>query len=369
MDKLKRDQFLRLAFVVIIAGAAGYLVCYSWLYFSPFLIAFVFAWLIQPYVKMMEERFHFPRWTAVILFMLLGLSLVGGLAVLFIAEMVKGIQYLAAGMPVNVQDFIHQVLDLCTEIITPLLHKFEKMFHSMNQLQQHSVDYSLTLLKQKVSTSAAALIQHLLAVFTRGLASIPNSLSAILIGTLAAFFFCKDWEIIKSAAYRLLPPQFLTTGGAVITDLKKTMAGIVKAQFILMITSSIIVLIGLVILKFPHPLLLAVISGFVDFVPYVGTGIIFIPWIFYEFLTGSFDITIGLSLLYMTLVIVRQLLEPKLLAEHFGVPPVVLLIGLFAGYQLWGVYGIFLSPVIIAFLKTLHTTGVLGEVWKYISGT
>src|SRR5690625_6811556 len=80
--------------------------------------------------------------------------------------------------------------------------------------------------------------------------------------------------------------------------------------------SSCIILLGLFILKIEHALTIALLIGFVDVLPLIGTGLVFIPWIGYLFITNDYFLTIGLSLIYMVVVISRQFIEPKILSAH-----------------------------------------------------
>src|SRR5690625_7405076 len=83
----------------------------------------------------------------------------------------------------------------------------------------------------------------------------------------------------------------------------------------------------------------------VDLLPFIGTGTVFIPWVGYLFLIGHYSLTIHLTLLYMFILVTRQILEPKILATSIGVTPLAALFTLFISIQIWGVLpGIIISP-------------------------
>ncbi|WP_075034588.1 AI-2E family transporter [Halobacillus dabanensis] len=152
------------------------------------------------------------------------------------------------------------------------------------------------------------------------------------------------------------------------SELYRTIKGIIKAQCTLVMISAIIIATGLYFIGASHVLTITLLTAFVDFIPYVGTGIVFLPWILYQFFSGDFAMTICLSILYMVVMVTRQALEPKLLATHFGVPPILLLISLFLGFQLFGGFGMLISPIILMIVQTIHKSGVGREVWIYIKG-
>ncbi|UOQ46170.1 sporulation integral membrane protein YtvI [Halobacillus salinarum] len=321
MDKHVFYQALRFLVVLVCVILSGTFVYFSWNYLYPFLFALLFAWILHPFVKILEVRMRLPRWLAVVLLMLLGISFIGGIALLIVAELVKGIQYAAGEAALDFPALINQLIDGITKLVTPAVRQLENFLHSLNAAQKHSVETSLEMLSSKVSSTLSSFAQTILEGLTKGIITIPNSLSTMFIAVLATFFFCKDWEKIITAVRQLLPATIQKTGEKIYEDLKRTVRGMIKAQMILIAVSFVIVFFGLLVMKHPHPLSLAMVTGAVDLLPYIGTGIIFVPWILFEFFSGNFDITIGLAMLYMVLVIVRQLLEPKLLADHFGVPP------------------------------------------------
>src|SRR5699024_11493170 len=65
--------------------------------------------------------------------------------------------------------------------------------------------------------------------------------------------------------------------------LKKALSGFFKAQLILITITAGSIYIGLLIVGIDHALTIALLAAGVDLLPYIGTGIIFIPWIIYLF--------------------------------------------------------------------------------------
>ena len=57
-----------------------------------------------------------------------------------------------------------------------------------------------------------------------------------------------------------------------------------------------------------------------DIIPVLGTGTVVIPWAIYSFFVGNIGTGIGLILLYVVITVLRQVLEPKLVARQAGLP-------------------------------------------------
>ena len=85
-------------------------------------------------------------------------------------------------------------------------------------------------------------------------------------------------------------------------------------------------------------------------------------WI-YSLLSGSTGFGIGLLVLYIVIYIIRQAVEPKLVASNLGLPPILTLMGMYIGAVLFGFIGLFLVPLSIMCVKILNDTGAV-KLWK-----
>ena len=68
--------------------------------------------------------------------------------------------------------------------------------------------------------------------------------------------------------------------------------------------------------------------GLVDLLPYLGVGLIMVPWAAYLFMNGDLYLGIGISIIYLILLIARQIIEPKVLASSVGLDPLATLVGM-----------------------------------------
>jgi predicted PurR-regulated permease PerM len=85
---------------------------------------------------------------------------------------------------------------------------------------------------------------------------------------------------------------------------------------------------------------------------------VLLPWALICFLQGQSVRALGLIGIYTTAMLSRSILEPRLVGKQLGLDPLVTLIALYIGYQLWGIGGMLLSPVIcVATLEVTRTAG------------
>jgi predicted PurR-regulated permease PerM len=86
---------------------------------------------------------------------------------------------------------------------------------------------------------------------------------------------------------------------------------------------------------------------------------VFIPWIIYLFVVGSTKLAICLSVLLGIVILVRQIMEPKITGDSLGVSAFTMLAFMIISLSLFGVAGLILSPVLIILIKALYEQGYL----------
>lgn len=150
-----------------------------------------------------------------------------------------------------------------------------------------------------------------------------------------------------------------------------SLGGYLKAQVILIIISFFIVLIGLYIFHFlnlnvEYPLMAALGIGFVDALPIVGSGTVMVPWAVLSAVNGNIKLAIGLLILYVIVIVVRQLIEPKIVSNHIGIHPIFTLIAMYTGFKIVGIVGMFIGPILLIIIKNIFGNLIDNGVVKTI---
>lgn len=100
-------------------------------------------------------------------------------------------------------------------------------------------------------------------------------------------------------------------------------------------------------------LTLSILLFILDLLPLIGVGGVLIPWGIYEFIFDSPYQGGGLLLLYLSILIIRNLTEPKILSSQIGFHPLIVLMSMYVGFKLLGVMGLILGPLTIMFSKNI----------------
>ena len=118
-------------------------------------------------------------------------------------------------------------------------------------------------------------------------------------------------------------------------------------------------LAGLWLLRQPRALLLAFLIALFDLFPVVGAGLILLPWAVVTLVGGAFAKGLGLLALWIIVIVLRQIIEPRIVGRSVGLHPLVTLMSMFVGAKLFGGIGLFGLPISCAIVKSLDDGGII----------
>ncbi|MFX3623938.1 MAG: sporulation integral membrane protein YtvI [Ectobacillus sp.] len=369
MNRNSLYMLLRLLFIVGAVWLGLYLIFYLSGLVYPFIVALLIAYLINPIVNFLDGRLHFPRALAVFVTLVLVFGAIVGLIILLVTETIAASTYLLEILPEKFPKFTQYLQDIFVHNIMPLYNELAIKFNRLGETQQHTITANIQNLGTDVAEKAKNLLTAILTGLTNFLSGLPTLVTVLIFILLATFFISNDWHKMGIRLKKILPNQVHGYSKTIIVDLRKALFGFVKAQFTLVSMTTVIVLVGLLILRVPYAITIALIAGVVDVLPYLGTGVVFVPWIIYVWFTGDTAFAIGLLILYIIVIVQRQIMEPKVLSSNIGLDPLPTLISLFVGFQLFGFLGLIAGPVILVLVTTLYKANVFRDLWRFVKGS
>ena len=91
-----------------------------------------------------------------------------------------------------------------------------------------------------------------------------------------------------------------------------------------------------------------------------------IPWAIISAINGDINLSIALLVLYVIVLVVRQLLEPRIVSGQIGIHPIFTLIAMYTGFKFMGIMGLLLGPIVLIILKNIFGTLIDKGVVKTI---
>ena len=376
----KRRWIINVAFYVMLLVLGFLFYKYAFGVCFPIMFAFFVAVILQRPKNFIMKKTPIKKGFASTL-SVFGLMLIAAAIVVLIgvraAEEIKGfIDYVTVQFS-NVDAIINTVE-------TFILTTVGKLPEFISETATESITALFTQLREFVAGTATELPEQIgglsgkinlswIATPITGVIStasrIPSIIISIVVTIVLACFMTADYDLIMRFIYCQFPKDKRKDVTRAKVLLKMNLGKMAKAYALIMIVTFTEVFIGLTILKMiglfnsSYIAVIAVVTAIVDVIPVLGTGTIVLPWAAYSFITGNIGMGIGLLVLYVTVTVIRQIVEPKLVAGQLGLPPFVTLIAMYLGLKIIGVLGVFILPIIAIMLKLLNDEGII-DLWK-----
>lgn len=313
----------------------------------PFALGLMFALLAEPGVAFLHRKLRLPRAAAAALTLTLGFVMIFILLWLVAAAAYRELAVLASGLPAFFERISGTVSALREWAMALVSRAPDGLSQGLGQWVTNLFANGSVLL-ERGATAVLGAVGNLMSGLPGG---------ALLVGTavISSFMISAQLPALKARAGRMLSRQRLQKWLRALRRVKEAVGGWLKAQVKLSGVTFLIVAGGFLLLRVGNPLFWALITAVVDAVPVLGTGTVLIPWCLWAFTQGETVRAVGLLGVYITAVLIRSALEPKLVGHQLGLNPLLTLVSLYAGYRLWGIPGMIFAPILTVTAKQLTT--------------
>ena len=336
----------------------------------PFIVAFIIAACIQRPVHFLSEKTHISRGPFSTVFVLLIIGVIGLLLFLLGNRLfirAKGFyDYIMLRMQ-NLPEFLTEIRDWLvnaigflpgsmresvTETLTVFFDDLIKNGFKGLSLSGFSINWG-SLVSAGAGTIKDTVVQ------------IPSVLIGIVISIVASVFMTIEYNQIKAFIIRQFSPRNRTKIRAAKAVALTTLKKMFKAYGLIMLITTTELCIGLYTLKLlkifdsDYIVFLSIIIAIIDIIPVLGTGTVLIPWAVYSLVTGSIPLGISLIVIYAVILVIRQIIEPKLVAGQVGLSPIVTIIAMYVGTKLLGVLGFFILPFTVILIKKFNDESII----------
>ncbi|UCZ54015.1 sporulation integral membrane protein YtvI [Bacillus shivajii] len=364
----KNHGLIAARFVLVVILSIGSLWLLGWLFTIsyPFWIAAGLLWMFMPLIRILKNKVKFPNGLAVLTALLIGLSTLAGVFTGLTFLAIFGVRRISEFVPMWIEQGSMRLQQFFNQTILPLWHELSGIMDALTPEQQSTLQEGIQELGGQVAALLGELGQKMVDALTNLLIAVPTFLIAFLFIFLAFYFLGKDWDRIVDSGIKISPAPLIRKGRAFRKMFSHRVLGFLRAQIILMGIASLIVLVGLSILRIEQALTIAIIVGVAEILPYLGSGTILIPWFIYLFITGDISLGIGIAIVYGVTIGIRQIIEPKVLSSSMNLNALGVLISLFVGFQLFGIIGLFIGPFVLVIVVIMKDIGMLKDIGYFI---
>ncbi|EJO5349417.1 AI-2E family transporter [Clostridium botulinum] len=311
---------------------------------SPFIIAFIIAYILNPLVKFFERRFKIKRSLSILICYVITL----GIIALFLSMIVP------------------KVFQSIMDIFENIPYYTNKGHQMVNNLLDNKEISNIITSSNIFKGNYKDVIDKIASFTSVGLNTILNQTISfttfivnLVFGLIIAIYVLNDREKFVHNGKRIVALMFREKYGRKVIEFFKTVNSMIKLYIGIKALDSLIIgflaLIGLIILKSPYALLIALIVCITNMIPYFGPFIGMIP----AAVINLFYIPVKALWVILFLFLLQQFdawyLEPKLVGDKVGLSPFLIILGITIGGSLFGVWGMLLASPAMAVIK-IYTT-------------
>jgi len=303
-----------------------------------FVVALFFAYLIYPLVRRLNERLPLA-WS--ILFVYVFIALVGALILqLLVPALANDVQGAVKTLPGLVRHY--------GEVLQDPNNRLVRWLPLDERLYLASLPGQLGAFLQ---TNALDTASKTLTV----LLSTVSVLATVIVVPVLAAYMLLDAESIKENFLGLVPSKYRPKTEAIIADLDHVVGGFIRGQLIDGSILGAMLTVMLSIMHVPYALLIGVVSGALNFIPYAGAVIAFVPAVILAFTTNGLTNAIIVAVL---IGVIHQIdgnfVAPRVLKENVGLSPFWIVISILAFSEMFGLIGTFLAVPTAAMIRVLR---------------
>ena len=346
----KKKFILDVAFIVTVYAVLYFIFVYMIHWVMPFIIGFLIALLLRPVTRFVN-KFVKSTGKGVALFVI----------AMFYVIMAIIIWFLISFLITQITDLVYIMPRLYFNRLEPLLLEFNDWVVTNTQTVSPDMASTISQIITNGINYIADFIKNLSISFvqfvTRLISNFPLYLIAVIFTIVLSVFISLEYDNITAFFRRQLPDRFSETFEEARKFVTGTLWKMIKSYIIIMMITFLELLTGLSILRVKYALPIAAIIAVLDILPVIGTGGIVIPWAIVELVLQNYYLGIGLFILYFVVVVVRNIIEPRIVGRQIGLHPIITITAMYAGLKLFSVAGLLMGPLLAITIKYLNDQG------------
>lgn len=345
MNTASKSKFIINVFYYTLLSVIIYFsIKFLFVYLFPFIIGTIITVMVQKPATLISKHTKIKKG-----FCALGLVI---LIYIVLIALISLIIFKAGALVYNIAVSDNNIISQIGEYV-------DKLISSVNNLFDNIPEF----LSSELSKTIKNLLETVAAIFTDFakslVSSMPMFLTSSLVTIIASCYIAKDYDRFKDSILSVMSKKYKTVIFSVKKLFRDNVVKVIVGYFKILLITFAELCIGLALLRVDNFLIYAAAIAVLDLLPILGTGTMLIPWGIYAILTGNYYFGIGIIILYAIIMIIRNVIEPKIIGKQMGLHPLIALISVFIGLKLFGFIGIFLLPFSVMLIYKLYDEGIV----------
>lgn len=346
----KKKFIINVAYIVTVYAVLYFIFKYMIHWIMPFVIGFLIASSLKPIVKVITKNTQI-KLKNVAIFVISSFYVVVGIFLWFFISFLWSQTF----------EFVYALPKFYFENVEPIL--FNINYWLVDRASELSPELSKTIadiiqnLINYLATAIKNISMFLVHLATEMISNFPLYLISIIFTIVLSVFISTNYYEITTFIKKQLPEKFNSTFSEAKSFISGTLLKMIKAYAIICCITFFELLIGLTLLNVEYRVPIAAIVAVLDILPVLGTGGVIIPWAIIELISKDYITGLGLLGLYVTVTVVRNIVEPRIVGKQIGLHPIITITAMYAGLRLFGFVGFISAPMVAILVKYLNDSG------------
>ncbi|TGE34178.1 AI-2E family transporter [Desulfosporosinus sp. Sb-LF] len=301
---------------------------------GPFFLAFVLAYLLDPLVEVLE-RHGISRNRSIAIIFILIIAILATTVFLVLPIIYNELSKLAVILPNTIQS------------VTERIEGFREQFKATG------LPSRVALVVDQHLGQGEVIVAEQLNLFLESLPKALSSVSLYILSPVIAIYFLADWKGLGNGFFRIIPQRWRMEWRRLWQDVNHVIRQFVRGDLVVAVIVGALIGIGVKLVGMEYALLIGLICGVFDLIPYFGPVIGAVPAVLLA-LTKSPVMALKVALI---ILIVQQLegniISPKLMGESVGLHPLWVVFALLACGEIAGFWGMFLAVPLAAVIRVV----------------
>jgi predicted PurR-regulated permease PerM len=327
LDWLKRLTvlllvFINLWFILKLLPYARHFLIATLKLMSPFLIAFLIAYILHPLVRHLHKR-GMPRALAILIIYLLFFGLTG-------YAVVKGTPIILAQLG-NLSQHIPALTQFYQDRVD---HFYTATDHLPEQVHVH-----FNRLLGKAESAVNQMVGRIIVSIQR----LATSIFTLFLIPFIVFYLLKDINKIQDWLNKQTPDRFREPAKVLIHEIDRSLGSYLRGQILVCAAVGVAAFIGLWLFKIPYSGVLGFFVGITDIIPFFGPAIGAIPAVLVAMTLGFKKVIIVVAIITVVQTLEGNLFSPVIVGKSVHLHPVVIMLSLVVGGEIGGIIGLLLA--------------------------
>lgn len=331
---MSKAHLLRIAPVILFSLLAFWFLFSIRGVFTPFIYGFLLAYLLDPLVDWLEAH-NVSRILAITLVYLF-VGLVGASILLF-------------ALPALLRDLnmIMEAIPQYTDVLQETIHELQLGYNNV------PLPEGIRQVIDQLIKDAEYLALDIVQGFAKGVLSLFSQVFNLVLAPILSFYFLLEFNRIGQLLLEAVPVRHRAELAQIGSEINRVIKRFIRGNLLVAFLVGCMAIAGMFLIGMDYPLLIGLLVGITNFIPYFGAFISAIPAVLIGALKSKWLALYVLGTMLLIQQIEGNIISPKILGDSVGLHPLLIILALLVAGQLWGLLGLVVAVPLAAVLRIL----------------